>query len=72
MLFAPKTDIQYNVIRDKKIIKTRPMPDSQVARFENELINYPWALVFEGASVNEKVDHFHGFLKTQLDNLKAI
>ena len=39
MLFAPKTDIQYKVNRDKKIIKTRPMPDSQVARFENELIN---------------------------------
>ena len=42
------------------------MPDSQVARFENELINYPWDQVFEGASVNEKVEHFHGFLRSQL------
>ena len=43
------------------------MPESQIIKFENELINYPWDAVFEGKNVDEKVERFHNFLRSQLD-----
>ena len=67
MLFAAKTNTQYKVERINKIIKTRPIPESKIANYEQDLINYPWDQVFEGKSVDEKVRHFHTYLRSQLD-----
>ena len=67
MLLAAKSNMQYKVERKKRIIKSRPMPESQIIKFENDLINYPWDAVFEGKNVDEKVEQFHNFLRSQLD-----
>ena len=68
MLLAPKTNSKYKIEQVKRIIKTRPMPESQIAKYEKDLINYPWEQVFENKSVNEKAELFHSFLRTQLDH----
>ena len=67
MLFATKNNTQYRTDRVRKTVTTRPIPESQISRFENELARYPWDQVFEGKNVNDKVSHFHRFLRTQLD-----
>ena len=67
VVFAPKSNIQFKEQITKRTIKTRPILDSQLNNFERDLANYPWAEVFHGRSVNEKVDHFHTFLRSQLD-----
>ena len=67
MLFAAKTNLQYKVERVNRTIKTRPIPKSKIAKYEQDIINYPWDQVFEGKSVDEKVTQFHSFLRSQLD-----
>ena len=67
VVFAPKSNIQFKEQITKRTIKTRPILDSQLNNFERDLANYPGDEVFHGRSVNEKVDHFHSFLRSQLD-----
>ena len=67
VVFAPKDNIEYKEKLKKKSIKFRPIPDSQVAKFEIELAKYPWDHVFEGKNTNQKAEHFHNFLRNQLD-----
>ena len=59
VLFAPKSDNNYKCERKKKIIRTRPLPESQIVKFEQELAKYPWDQVFSNKSVNEQVELFH-------------
>ena len=61
MLFAAKTNLQYKVERVNRIIKTRPIPESKIARYEQDLFKYTWDQVFEGQSVDDKVRHFRNF-----------
>ena len=49
----------------KKIAQS--IPGSKIAKYEQDVINYPCDQVFEGKSVDEKVTQFHGFLRIQLD-----
>ena len=42
VVLAPKSNAQYKINRVKKIIKTRPIPQSQLLSFENDLSNFPW------------------------------
>ena len=44
LLLAPRNNIQYNIKRNKKTIKVRPIPDSQIIGFENDLIQYDWTM----------------------------
>ena len=67
VLFAPKSDNNYKCERKKKIIRTRPLPESQIVKFEQELAKYPWDQVFSNKSVNEQVELFHHWLKINLD-----
>ena len=67
VVLAPLSNIQYKTERKKKIITTRPLPESQIAKFEKALISLPWDEVFHGMSVDEKVESFHTFLRTNLD-----
>ena len=67
VLLAPKSSAQYRVERKKKIIKTRPMPESDIIKFEKDLGNYPWDEIFEGRSPDEQTRVYHNFLRSQLD-----
>ena len=46
---------------------TRPLPKSGMESFEKALVFYPWDEQFLNKSVDEKVNIFHTFLKTNLD-----
>ena len=67
VVFAPKNNIQFQQTRSKKTIMSRPLPESGLLNFEKELIRYPWDEVLSGKSVNEQVEEFHYFLRSQLD-----
>ena len=67
VVFAPNSNVQYHQTRNKKKIYTRPLPAHKVLQFENDLIRYPWDEVFMFKNVDEQVEHFHYFLRSQLD-----
>ena len=67
VVFAPNSNITYQQTRRKKTIYTRPLPESQIMRFENDLIRYPWDEVFLYKNVDQQVEQFHLFLRSQLD-----
>ena len=68
VVLAPKSNAQYKVDRVKKTIKTRPIQDSQLSKFENDLAQFPWENVFEGRHPDEQVRIFHNFLRSQLEH----
>ena len=55
--------------RSKKTIKTRPLPESQILKFENELSHYPCEEALRDKSVDEQAEVFHNFLRDNLDKL---
>ena len=67
VVFAPKQNIQFKKSRTKKTVKTRPLPESQISKFEDDLRKYPWDEAFRNKSVNEQVDLFHNFLRGNLE-----
>ena len=67
VLLAPKSNAQYTVERTKKIIKTRPILESQLLKFEQDLAGFPWTQVFEGKTPDEQTRIFHEFLRSKLD-----
>jgi hypothetical protein len=68
VVFAPNNNLQFKQKRKKKTVSTRPLPDSQILKFEKDLIFYPWDdEPFLNKSVDEKVDEFHAFLRDRLD-----
>ena len=66
VVFAPKDNRQYRATLKKKTIKTRPLPQSGVLKFEHDLMTYPWDEVFMCKSVNEQVQIFHDVLRSSL------
>ena len=68
VVLAPVSNAQYIMKRKKRIVKTRPLPESNVVKFEQSLISYPWEKYFHNKTINEKVSIFHQFLRSQLDH----
>ena len=64
---VPKQNIKFKKSRTKKTVKTRPLPESQISKFEDDLRKYPWDEAFRNKSVNEQVDLFHNFLRGNLE-----
>ena len=67
VVFAPKNNVQYENCTKKKIIKTRPLPESNIQKYEKELARHPWKEIFEGKQVNQMVELFHNFIRSNLD-----
>ena len=67
VVFAPNSNTQYRVIRKKKIIKSRPIPESQVYKFEKEIAEFQFGEKLENLSVDEQTKIFHNFLRSNLD-----
>ena len=68
VVFAPCSNQQYRIERKKRIIHTRPLPESNISKFEQSIMNNPWEEHFKNKSVNEKVKIFHDCLRTNLDH----
>ena len=67
VVFAPKDNLKFKTEKKRKIIKTRPLPDSKIISFEQQIGTFDWAKAFESKSVDEQVDIFHQVLRTNLD-----
>ena len=67
VVLAPKSNGQYKIDRKIKIIKTRPLPESQVQRFENDLANFPWETILANKNPDDQADVFHSFLSNKMD-----
>ena len=67
VVFAPKSNIQYHRTQFKKIVFTRPLPESGIFKFERDLIQYPWDEVFMDKCADEQAEIFHNFLRGKLD-----
>ena len=67
VIFAPLNNPDYQIKRSKKSIKYRPMPESKIIEFENEMINYDWTKIYGAKTVDEKVNNFHEYLRSTLE-----
>ena len=67
VVFAPKHNIQYTSEEAKTTVRTRPLPDSKIYKFEKELMKYQWEKLFEGKTVDKQVETFHGVLRDILE-----
>ena len=67
VLFAPISNQQYKVTRKYKVIKTRPIPESQVYKFENDLGHFGWDTLLAEKSPDKQAENFHYYLRKKLD-----
>ena len=67
VVFAPKNNQRFRTERKKRVIKTRPLPDSKIYLYEQQVGVFPWEAAFENKSVNEQVKLFHEVLRHLLD-----
>ena len=68
VVFAPCSNQQYKIERKKRIVHTRPLPESNMLLFEQSIMNYPWEEQFKSKSINEKVKIFHDCLIENLNH----
>ena len=67
VLLAPKNNAQYMVERKKRIVKSRPILESQLMKFEHDLGKVPWDEIFQNKSADEQAEIFHTYLRSQMD-----
>ena len=59
VVLAPLSNADYQIERVKKSVKTRPLPESRIFEFENDLISHDWSEVVNCPRIDEKVEQFH-------------
>ena len=69
MIFAPNDNKQYRVSRKKKIIHTRPIPESKIHTYENEIAHFQWDQILSKLSVDEQTETFHNILRSNLEKI---
>ena len=67
VIFAPKNNADYQLKRAKKSVKVRPLPQSKIFEFENEMINTNWDSVINCHNIDQKASNFHNILISALD-----
>ena len=67
LILSPKANKNFVVKREKRTVRSRPMPDSQVRAFCLELTQHKWNNLLEETCVNKKVEIFHHYLRSLLD-----
>ena len=55
------------VERKKRIVKSRPILESQLMKFEHDLGKVPWDEIFHNKSADEQAEIFHNYLRSQMD-----
>ena len=66
VVMAPINNPQYKIDRPKRTIVTRPLPQSQIQHFGNEIVQHSWDNVLETYDANSKVTNFHSYIRTLL------
>jgi len=67
LILAPKANKQFKKQREKREVKTRPMPESGVKAFCAELTQHRWDELKSEEDVNTKVNMFHSHIRGLLD-----
>ena len=62
VVFAPKSNPNFKVERKKRVIKTRPIPQSKIPAFGREVQSQSWIEVLEEPVLEKKVDNFHNII----------
>jgi hypothetical protein len=57
--FAPKSNPNFAVSRKRKVVRTRPIPDSKIPAFAKEIQGQSWIEVLEEPDLETKVSNFH-------------
>ena len=56
-----------NVPRQKRTVKSRPLPESGVNKFSGFITSHTWEEVLKEGNIDQKVSNFHNILKSKLD-----
>ena len=67
VIFAPKSNPNFKVLRKKKVIVTRPIPESQIPAFGREIEGQSCFQVLEEPDLELKVANFHHIITTVRD-----
>ena len=59
IVFAPKSNINFKVIRKKRTVKCRPLPDSKIPDFGRDIQCQSWNDVINESDIDVKVFNFH-------------
>ena len=68
VVFAPKSNLIFQVPRVKKEKRTRPLPDSQIPLFGREIQSQNWSEIFNEPNLDKKVANFHDKIVSTLLN----
>ena len=71
IILAPKSNDDFFIPREKKVVTVRPLPESQVLEFGKLMVNHTWNEVYQVTDVNKKVENFHSTLRMWLVQLFA-
>ena len=67
VIFAPHANSNYQRVREKRTVTTRPLPNSGFLSFGQDITHHTWDEVFTTRDVNEKVINFHQTIRSKLD-----
>ena len=67
VLLAPKSNCKFKVERTRKTVKTRPLPDSGIDKFGQEITTQKWDEVLQVESIDQKAENFHEIIRGILD-----
>jgi hypothetical protein len=67
VILAPKASAQFVVKREKRKVKTRPMPQSQIDQFCAEFTRHRWEDVLNSEDVNVKTELYHKYQRDMLE-----
>ena len=69
IVFAPISNAQYMKPRCKKIIVTRPLPQSGIIEYGKVMTSHKWKEILNESDIDVKVSNFHKILRTNLDKI---
>ena len=65
-VFAPKTDNKFKVLRTKRRVTTRPLPETRIPAFCREIQAQSWISVYEEENLDRKVENFQKIITSVL------
>ena len=66
-VFVPKTDNKFKVLRKKRRVTTRPLPETRIPAFCRDIQAQSWISVYEEENLDKKVENFHQIITSILN-----
>ena len=68
VIMAPLRNKKYEQKRNKKIVKTRPLPNSNIEKFGKVITLHKWDEVFDEVDVHQKTANFQQTIRNMLED----